>query len=345
MRRLRVAIVGATGVVGQEFLKILAERDFPVDKLTLLASARSEGKSVEFRGEALRVGRISEEAIAGHDVAFFAAGASVSREYAPYAAEKGVLVIDNSSAFRMDPEVPLVVPEVNPGDILKHQGIIANPNCTTTIMVMALKPIDDAATVKRAVVSTYQAVSGAGAKAMEALFRESKAYLAGEDVVPEALPSTSFPKHYQIAFNVIPQVDVFQDMMYSKEEWKTVHETSKIIGRTLRITATTVRVPVERSHSISLNLETEHKLTREQALEVLSKAPGVQVIDDPGEMLYPMPLLASGTDRVQVGRVREDNSIPSGLNLWVVGDQLRKGAALNAVQIGEKALELGSLAR
>ncbi len=345
MRRLRVAIVGATGVVGQELLKILDERNFPIDKLTLLASARSEGKPVEFGGEVLRVGTVSENSIAGHDIAFFAAGASVSRELAHAAANNGTLVIDNSSAFRMDPEVPLVIPEVNPADILKHSGIIANPNCTTTIMVMALKPIDDAATIKRAVVSTYQAVSGAGAKAMNALFREAKAYLAGEAVVPEVLPSASAPKHYQIAFNVIPQVDVFQDMMYSKEEWKTVHETVKIMGRTFGITATTVRVPVERSHSISLNLETKQKLTRQQALEILSKAPGIQVIDDPNEMLYPMPLLASGTDLVQVGRIREDNSIPSGLNLWVVGDQLRKGAALNGVQIAEKALELGCLPR
>ena len=345
MRRLKVAVVGATGVVGQEFLKILAERDFPIAELTLLASARSKGKPVEFQGEVLHVEEVSEDIIAGHDIAFFAAGASVSREFAQGAAENGVLVIDNSSAFRMDPEVPLVVPQVNPEDILKHKGIIANPNCTTTIMVMALKPIDDAAVVKRAVVSTYQAVSGAGIKAMDALFRESKAYLAGEAVQPGVLPFASAPKHYQIAFNVIPQVDVFQDMMYTKEEWKTVHETAKIMGRTFGITATTVRVPVERSHSISLNLETERKLTREQALEVLSKAPGIQVIDEPCEMLYPMPFSAGGTDLVQVGRVREDNSVPSGLNLWVVGDQLRKGAALNAVEIGEKALELGCLAR
>lgn len=345
MRRYRVAIVGATGVVGQELLKILAERDFPIAKLTLLASARSKGKHVEFQGEALRVEEVSENSLAGHDIAFFAAGASVSREFAEGAIERGALVIDNSSAFRMDPEVPLVVPQVNPKDILRHKGIIANPNCTTTIMVMALKPIDDAASVKRAVVSTYQAVSGAGIKAMDALFRESKAYLAGEAVQPEVLPFASAPKHYQIAFNVIPQVDVFQDMMYSKEEWKTVHETTKIMGRAFGITATTVRVPVERSHSISLNLETERKLTREQALKILSKAPGIEVMDDPAEMLYPMPFFAQGTDLVQVGRVREDNSIPNGLNLWVVGDQLRKGAALNAVEIGEKALELGCLAR
>ncbi len=345
MRRFKVAVVGATGIVGRELLGILAERDFPIAKLTLLASARSKGKPVEFKGEVLCVDEVSEDAIAGHDIAFFAAGASVSREFAKGAAQNGALVIDNSSAFRMDPEVPLVVPQVNPEDILKHKGIIANPNCTTTIMVMALKPIDDAAVVKRAVVSTYQAVSGAGLKAMEALLHESKAYLAGEAVQPEILPFASAPKHYQIAFNVIPQVDVFQDMMYTKEEWKTVHETAKIMGRTFGITATTVRVPVERSHSISLNLETERKLTREEALEILSKAPGIQVIDDPDEMLYPMPFSAGGTDLVQVGRVREDNSIPSGLNLWVVGDQLRKGAALNAVEIGEKALELGCLAR
>lgn len=345
MRRYKVAIVGATGVVGQEFLTILSERDFPIDKLTLLASAKSKGRQLNFRGDMLQVEEVSENAVSGHDIVFFAAGATVSRQFAKKAAESGALVIDNSSAYRMDPDVPLVVPQVNPDDILKHKGIIANPNCTTTIMVMALKPIDDAAQVKRAVVSTYQAVSGAGIKAIDALFRESLAYLEGEAITPDALPYASAPRHYQIAFNIVPQVDAFGDMMYTKEEWKTVYETSKIIGRKLAITATTVRVPVERSHSISMNLETEGKLTREEALDILSRAPGIRVIDEPEELLYPTPLLASGKDLVLVGRVREDNSIPNGLNVWVVGDQLRRGAALNAVEIGEKALELGCLAR
>ncbi|NLS45103.1 MAG: aspartate-semialdehyde dehydrogenase [Firmicutes bacterium] len=343
MKGYKVAIVGATGVVGQELLKILSERHFPISELTLLASARSKGKPIEFQGKILHVKEVSKETLSGHDIAFFAAGSSISREFAHETCRDGVLVIDNSSAFRMDREVPLVVPQVNPEDILKHKGIIANPNCTTIIMVMALKPIDEAACVKRAVVSTYQAVSGAGIKAVNALFNETRAYLEGETIQPEALPFASASKHYQIAFNVIPQVDVFQDMMYSKEEWKTVHETAKIIGRDLKITATTVRVPIERSHSVSLNLETEKKLTREQALDILSRAPGIEVIDEPDKMLYPMPLSASGTDLVQVGRVREDNSIEKGLNLWVVGDQLRKGAALNAIEIGEKALELDVL--
>jgi len=341
VRKLNVAIVGATGAVGQEFLRVLEERDFPCATLSLFASARSEGKTMRFRGESLPVHALSESGLAGHDLAFFSAGASVSREYAPAAARAGVLVIDNSSAFRMDPSVPLVVPEVNPGDIAKHSGIIANPNCSTIIMVVVLKPIHDAATVRRVVVSTYQAVSGAGARAMSALFEESRAYLAGETVNPGALPFASAPRHYQIAFNLIPHIDVFQEMGYTKEEWKMVRETEKIMGPGIAVTATTVRVPVERCHSESLNIETERKLSREQALEVLSRAPGVKVVDDPEHMVYPMPLAAAGCDEVQVGRVREDNSIERGLNLWIVGDQLRKGAALNAVQIAEEALRQG----
>ncbi|MGE5586954.1 MAG: aspartate-semialdehyde dehydrogenase [Clostridia bacterium] len=341
MHKLKVAVVGATGAVGQEFLRVLQERNFPCATLSLFASARSEGKTMRFLGENLPVRALSEAGLAGHDLAFFSAGASVSREYAPPAARAGVLVIDNSSAFRMDPEVPLVVPEVNPGDIAKHSGIIANPNCSTIIMVVVLKPIHDAATVKRVVVSTYQAVSGAGARAMSALFEEARAYLAGGTVTPGALPFASAPRHYQIAFNLIPQIDVFQDMGYTKEEWKMVRETEKIMGPGIAVTATTVRVPVERCHSESLNIETRRKLCREEVREILARAPGVSVVDDPEKMLYPMPLLAAGKNEVQVGRVREDNSIECGLNLWVVGDQLRKGAALNAVQIAEEALRQG----
>ena len=341
MRELKVAIVGATGAVGQEFLRVLEEREFPCATLSLFASGRSEGKTMRFRGESLPVRALSEARLAGHDLAFFSAGASVSREYAPSAARAGVLVIDNSSAFRMDPEVPLVVPEVNPGDMAKHSGIIANPNCSTIIMVVVLKPIHDAATVKRVVVSTYQAVSGAGARAISALFEETRAYLAGEAVTAGALPFASAAKHYQIAFNLIPQIDVFQDMGYTKEEWKMVRETEKIMGPGIAVTATTVRVPVERCHSESLNIETQRKLSREEAREILARAPGVSVVDDPENMLYPMPLFAAGRDEVQVGRIREDNSIERGLNLWVVGDQLRKGAALNAVEIAEEALRQG----
>jgi aspartate-semialdehyde dehydrogenase len=341
VRGLKVAVVGATGAVGQEFLRVLGDRDFPCATLSLFASPRSEGKTMRFRGENLRVRALSAAGIAGHDIAFFSAGASVSREFAPLAARAGALVIDNSSAFRMDPEVPLVVPEVNPDAIEKHSGIIANPNCSTIIMVVVLKPIHDAATVRRVVVSTYQAVSGAGARAMSALFEESRAYLSGGTVSADALPFASAPRHYQIAFNLIPQIDVFQDMGYTKEEWKMVRETEKIMGPGIAVTATTVRVPVERCHSESINVETQRKLSREEAREILSRAPGVRVVDDPEQMLYPMPLSAAGKDEVQVGRVREDNSIEHGLNLWVVGDQLRKGAALNAVEIAEEAIRRG----
>ncbi len=341
MRKLKVALVGATGAVGREFLRVLEEREFPIGSMSLLASPRSEGRAMRFSGENLPVRALAKDSLPGHDLAFFSAGASISREFAPSAARDGVLVIDNSSAFRMNPEVPLVVPEVNPGEIARHSGIIANPNCSTIIMVVVLKPIHDAATVKRVVVSTYQAVSGAGARAMSALVEESRAYLAGETVSPGALPFASAPNHYQIAFNLIPHIDVFEDMGYTKEEWKMVRETEKIMGPGIALTATTVRVPVERCHSESLNVETERKLSRDEAREILARAPGVAVVDDPDEMTYPMPLLAAGLDEVQVGRIREDNSIACGLNLWVVGDQLRKGAALNAVQIGEKAIEQG----
>ncbi|MEW6228561.1 MAG: aspartate-semialdehyde dehydrogenase [Bacillota bacterium] len=343
MRSLKVAIVGATGAVGQEFLQVLADRRFPVGDLSLFASARSEGRTMRFAGETIPVTTLTEKSLSGHDVAFFSAGAAISREYAPLAARQGVLVIDNSSAFRMDPSVPLVVPEVNPDHIAGHSGIISNPNCSTIIMVVVLKPIHDAATIKRVVVSTYQAVSGAGARAMSALLEESREYLAGKPACAHALPFASAPKHYQIAFNVIPQVDVFEDMGYTKEEWKMVRETQKMMGSGFAVTATTVRVPVERCHSESLNVETARKLTRDEARKILASAPGVKVVDDPDEMIYPMPLFASGLDEVQVGRVREDNSLAFGLNLWVVGDQLRKGAALNAVQIAEEAARRGLL--
>lgn len=343
MRSLKVAIVGATGAVGQEFLQVLMDRKFPVGALSLFASARSEGRTMRFADEEIPVTTLTGKSLSGHDVAFFSAGAAVSREHAPLAARQGILVIDNSSAFRMDPSVPLVVPEVNPGDIARHTGIIASPNCSTTIMVVVLKPIHDAATIKRVVVSTYQAVSGAGAKAMAALLEESRGYLAGRPTCAHALPFASASKHYQIAFNVIPQVDVFEDMGYTKEEWKMVRETQKVMGSDFAVTATTVRVPVERSHSESLNVETAKKLTRNEAQRILASAPGIKLVDDPAEMIYPMPLLASGLDEVQVGRVREDNSVVSGLNLWVVGDQLRKGAALNAVQIAEEAARQGLL--
>ncbi|HHV62311.1 MAG TPA: aspartate-semialdehyde dehydrogenase [Firmicutes bacterium] len=339
MSEFKVAVVGATGAVGEEILSILDERRFPVRELRLLASERSEGKIVRFRGAELKVEKARPESFDGIEFAFFSAGAKVSLDLAPEAVKRGAIVIDNTSAFRMEPEVPLVVPEVNPEDIKKHKGIIANPNCSTIIMVVALKPLHDAARIKRVVVSTYQAVSGAGARAMQALEEESKAYLEGRAVEPSILPFAKAPVHYQIAFNLIPHIDVFMENGYTKEELKMVFETQKIMGdSTIAVTATTVRVPVFRSHSESINVETERKLTAAEARRLLESAPGVTVLDSPGEMLYPMPLDVSGKDDVFVGRIREDNSIAKGLNLWVVGDQLRKGAALNAIQIAEKII-------
>lgn len=337
-----VAVVGATGAVGEEILSILQERRFPISELVLLASERSEGKEIEFMGEVLRVRRATPESFQGVDIAFFSAGGDVSRSLAPEASRRGAVVIDNTSAFRMDPQVPLVVPEVNPEDIRNHKGIIANPNCSTIIMAVAIKPIYDAAGIKRIVVSTYQAVSGAGARALSALLSETRDYIEGKSVNPEVLPFAKAPKHYQIAFNLIPQIDMFAEGAYTKEEWKMVNETRKILhDPELKVTATTVRVPVFRCHSESINVETKEKLSRSEVVEILSRAPGVQVLDSPEDMLYPMPLDISGKDDVYVGRIREDNSCERGLNLWVVGDQLRKGAALNAIQIGEILIREG----
>lgn len=336
MSRYRVAVVGATGAVGQELLQILEERTFPVDELRVLASARSTGKEIRFGGAAVRVEEATPECFAGVDLAFFMAGGGVAEALVPEAVKRGAVCIDNSSAFRMDPAVPLVVPEVNPNDVRWHEGIIANPNCSTIIMCVALQPLHQAARVRRVVASTYQAVSGAGAAAMEVLRTQSEAMLKGHEVAPAILPYAKAPRHYQIAFNLIPQIDVFQEAGYTKEEWKMVKETQKILhAPEMRVTATTIRVPVFRCHSESLNLETEEKLTVEETRRILSAAPGVVVMDDPAAMSYPMPSDLSGRDEVFVGRIREDLTVERGLNLWVVGDQIRKGAALNAVQIAE----------
>jgi aspartate-semialdehyde dehydrogenase len=270
------------------------------------------------------------------DVALFAGGAA-SLEFGPAAVERGCVIIDNSSNYRLDPKVPLVVPEVNPEDVKWHRGIIANPNCSTIIMVVALKPLHDAAKIKRVVVSTYQAVSGAGQEGLEELAAQTRAVMAGEEYPPRKFA-------HQIAFNLIPHIDVFQEMDYTKEEWKMVKETHKIMhDDTIRVTATTVRVPVFRSHSESVNIETERKLAAGEARRILSGAPGVVVIDDPAEKKYPMPLFCSDKDEVFVGRIREDNSIDNGLNIWVVADQIRKGAATNAVQIAELLVKYGML--
>jgi len=334
LRQFNVAVVGATGAVGQEILKVLEKRNFPVRELRPLATARSAGRVVYFKGEAYTVEETRPESFAGVEIALFAGGAA-SKEFALAAKERGALVIDNSSAFRLEPDVPLVVPEVNPEDVKWHKGIIANPNCSTIIMVVPLKPLYDAAGIKRVVVSTYQAVSGAGAAAIKELEAQTKAVLNGEEYPPQVFP-------YQIAFNLIPHIDVFQELDYTKEEWKMVKETRKIFhDDSLSITATTVRVPVIRCHSESVNVETKEKITAKEAREILSRAPGVVVVDDPAAKKYPMPILASNKDEVFVGRIRDDNSLDKGLNLWVVADQLRKGAATNAVQIAELAIKYG----
>ena len=326
-----VAIVGATGAVGQEFLKILAERNFPVQELRLLATKRSAGKLISWQGQQLEVQESTHESFKGIDIALFAGG-SASTEYARSAVASGAVVIDNSSAFRLNPEVPLVVPEVNPEDVKWHKGIIANPNCSTIIMAVALKPIFDLAGIRRVVVSTYQAVSGAGREGIEELETQVKAWSGGGE-----LTSSVFP--YQIGFNLIPRIDVFGEGDYTKEEWKMVKETQKIFhAPNMAITATTVRVPVFRSHSESINVETDRLVSVTEIREALNNAAGVIVDDDPANDRYPMPWFSSDKDEVYVGRLRKDYSIAQGFNMWVVGDQIRKGAATNAVQIAELLL-------
>lgn len=338
----KVAIVGATGVVGEELLTILQQRKFPVDELKLLASARSIGKRLEYDGQEVLVEEAKPESFDRVDLAFFSAGGSISQMLAGEATRRGAVVIDNTSHFRMDPQVPLVVPEINSEDLKWHQGIIANPNCSTIILDLVLAPLARTAGLSRVVVSTYQAVSGAGAKAMAELDRQVRGYVQGAQSEPQILPVSSLEKHYPIAFNLIPQIDVFQDGDYTKEEWKMVNETRKLMHLPeLRITATTVRVPVFRCHSISANIELTKAIQLDKVKEVLSQAPGVSVMDDPSQQLYPQPAELSGRDDVYVGRIRRDNSLDNGLNLWIVGDQIRKGAALNAVQIGEELHKRG----
>jgi aspartate-semialdehyde dehydrogenase len=332
-----LAIVGATGAVGTEMLRILEERHFPVKNLRLLASKRSAGKTLTFKGKEVLVEELTPESFKGVEIALFSAGASVSKVFVPHAVRAGTVAVDNTSAFRMDEGVPLVVPEVNPDEIPKHKGVIANPNCSTIQMVLVLKPIHDAARIRRVVVSTYQAVSGAGWEAIVELEEETEAVLKERSYKRKIFP-------HQIAFNCIPQipqVDAFLPNGYTSEEMKMINETKKIMGdQSIRVTATTVRVPVVRGHSESVNIETEKKLTASQAKELLSRFPGVAVYDDPKQQHYPLATLTAGKDETFVGRIREDLSIENGLNLWVVSDNLRKGAALNAVQIAEKLVQL-----
>ncbi len=339
MRAVNVAVLGATGAVGEEILGIMAERKFPVKSLKLLASPRSAGKVIKYDNEEYVVEALGPEKFNDVDIAFFSAGSSVSKEWAQVAVKSGCVVIDNSSAFRMDPDVPLVVPEVNKDAIQRHKGIIANPNCSTIILVVALKPIYDAVGVKRIVASTYQAVSGAGYQGIVELEEQVKAYCNKQEIQPKVLPVGSLSKHYPILFNVIPQIDTADEDGYTKEELKMIYETQKIFGdETMKITATTVRVPVMRSHSESINIETETKLSVKECRSLIEKAPGLKLVDDLDSQLYPMPLDTSDQDLVWVGRIREDRSIENGINLWVVGDQIRKGAALNSVQIAEHVI-------
>ena len=325
-----VAVVGATGAVGTEMLSVLAERKFPVQQVLPLASSRSAGGNVSFDGDELTVKLLTQDSFQGVDIALFSAGGAVSKEYVPVAVKAGAVVIDNSSAWRMDPQVPLVVPEVNPRDIEKHQGIIANPNCSTIQMVVALKPLHDEAQITRIVVSTYQSVSGTGKNAMDELAEQCRQLLSFGDIKPKVYPN-------QIAFNCLPHIDDFLPTGYTKEEMKLVNDTRKIMGdQSIGVAATTVRVPVFVSHAESINIETKEKLSAEEAREILSMAPGVQLFDDPSRGVYPLQIDSAGTDAVFVGRIREDDSIPKGLNMWVVADNLRKGAALNAVQIAEE---------
>jgi aspartate-semialdehyde dehydrogenase len=329
MTPLNVAILGATGLVGQEFLRILAEREFPIRTLKLLASDRSAGRFMEFRGEAIRVEETTEHSFDGVDVALFSAGADISKKYAPIAAAAGAVVVDNSAAWRMDREIPLVVPEVNPDDALGHHGIIANPNCSTIQMVVALAPIHRVNPLRRVIVDTYQSVSGTGGPAVDELMEQTRDVLDGQPIHSDVYP-------HQIAFNVLPHIDVLRDDGYYQEEWKMIHETRKIMNiPELPISATCVRVPVPISHSESVHAELSRPMSADEARAVLSEAPGVTVLDRPADAVYPLPSEAAGADDVFVGRIRQDASHPNGLVMWVVADNLRKGAALNTIQIAE----------
>jgi aspartate-semialdehyde dehydrogenase len=329
-----VAVVGATGAVGNEMVSILEERDFPAEKLRLFASEHSEGKIMEFRDIEIPVETLNDNSFKGIDIALFSAGAERSKIWAPVAVRSGCIVVDNSSQWRMDTEVPLVVPEVNAHDLKWHKGIIANPNCSTIQMVVVLKPIQDAAKIKRVVVTTFQSVSGTGQKAIDELLQQTTDLLNLKEIKCNVYP-------YQIAFNVLPHIDKFLENGYTKEEMKMANETRKIMGdNSIKITATTVRVPVFRCHSESLNIETEKKLTANEVRAILSKAPGVVVFDAPDKNVYPLPIDVVGKDETYVGRIREDESIENGINMWIVADNLRKGAALNAVQIAEKLIEM-----
>ncbi|MFC1955363.1 aspartate-semialdehyde dehydrogenase [Chloroflexota bacterium] len=333
MKDYNVAIVGATGVVGREFIKVLLQRSFPMNSIRLLASDRSAGKRLLVAGKELEVEETTPGSFKGMDIALFSAGAEISRHFSPIAAQNGAVVIDNSSAFRMESNVPLVIPEVNPGDIEQHKGIIANPNCSTIQMVVALYPLHRVNPINRIIVDTYQAVSGTGAAAIEELTTQSRQVLDGKPVIPHVYP-------HQIAFNMLPEIDVFLDDGYTKEERKMVEETRKIMhAADIAISATCVRVPVIAGHSEAIHIEFSKPMPPDDASRILAQAPGVKILDDTAISLYPQPWSAAGTDEVFVGRIRQDASHPNGLAIWVVADNLRKGAALNAVQIAETMIQ------
>lgn len=334
---LRVAILGATGLVGQEFINVLKQRKFPMASLRLLASEVSAGRKIRVGKDELEVEEATQQSFEGIDLALFSAGSEVSKVFAPVAARSGAVVVDNSAAWRMEPDVPLVVPEVNPDDVRQHKGIIANPNCSTIQMVVALYPLHKVNPIKRIVVDTYQSVSGTGKAAMEELSTQTEQVLNGQKAVPHVYP-------HQIAFNLLPHIDVFMGNGYTKEEWKMVQETRKIMHAPgIAISATCVRVPVYIGHSEAVHVEFSRPMTPEEARAILSRAPGVKVVDDPDVNMYPIPIAAAGHDETLVGRIRSDNSHPNGLAMWVVADNLRKGAALNAVQIAEVMLKQGLL--
>ncbi|MCL4367752.1 MAG: aspartate-semialdehyde dehydrogenase [Chloroflexi bacterium] len=338
MKAYSVAIVGATGMVGQEFVKVLQQRRFPIKGLRLLASDRSAGRKVYFSGEELPVMETTNKSFKEVEIAFFSAGTDISASFAPVAARSGALVIDNSAAFRMEQNVPLVVPEVNPDDLRDVPvGIIANPNCSTIQMVVALHPLHKINPIKRIIVDTYQSVSGTGSAAIEELSNGSKLVLEGKTAIPHVYP-------HQIAFNILPHIDVFLDNGYSREEWKMVQETRKIMHAPgILVSATAVRVPVFVSHSEAIHVEFAHKISPDEVREILAAAPGVKVQDDPEVSMYPLAWAVAGQDDVFVGRIREDVSCDNGIAMWVVADNIRKGAALNAVQIAEKMIGMGLL--
>ncbi len=337
LRKYHTAIVGATGLVGQEFIKVLEQRQFPMASVHLLASDRSAGKKMFVNQQEIEVEELTSHSFELVDIALFSAGSEISKRFAPIAVNKGALVIDNSAAFRMDHQVPLVVPEVNPSDMEQHQGLIANPNCSTIQMVMALYPLHKVNRIKRIVVDTYQAVSGTGAAAVDELNIQTKQILEGKSTVPHVYP-------HQIAFNILPEIDVFLDDGYTREEWKMIHETRKILhDDSIAVSATCARVPVFSGHSEAIHVEFTNYMSPEEARDILANAPGIRVLDNASVSLYPHPWTASGTDDVFVGRIRRDASHPNGLAMWVVADNVRKGAALNAVQIAEHLISEGWL--